>query len=479
MGRNLAPALRLWTSLQSPSGRAQVFEVPAPRLPATPWSVGALLLAIGDAMAARFGAVAVRGELAGFSRASSGHCYFTLKDAQGAGAMLRCAMFRRAAALLDFPPSEGQQVEVRGRLAVYEARGELQFVVESMQRLGAGTLYEELLRLRARLEAQGLFDPDRKRSIEPWPRAVAVVTSLNAAALRDVLTTLQRRSPQVAAVVVPAPVQGVDAPPALVAALARAGGLAGVQTILLVRGGGALEDLRAFNDERVVRAVAASPLPVICGVGHETDFTLCDLAADLRAATPTAAAELAAPSRVDALEQLAARESGWRRALQRNLDRQGQRLDQLALRLSPVASLLGEQRQRLLALERRMAVALRAQVPARLQGVERLHARLSAAGLAQLRWLQARLDAQQMRLAANDPRQVLRRGYAWVEGDDGRPLLSAAASSVGQGITAVWADGSVHARVDSINPQAVDAAPKGAVAAGARPRRRSAPRRPT
>lgn len=430
-------------------------------------------------MAARFGAVAVRGELAGFSRASSGHCYFTLKDAQGAGAMLRCAMFRRAAALLDFPPSEGQQVEVRGRLAVYEARGELQFVVESMQRLGAGTLYEELLRLRARLEAQGLFDPDRKRSIEPWPRAVAVVTSLNAAALRDVLTTLQRRSPQVAAVVVPAPVQGVDAPPALVAALARAGGLAGVQTILLVRGGGALEDLRAFNDERVVRAVAASPLPVICGVGHETDFTLCDLAADLRAATPTAAAELAAPSRVDALEQLAARESGWRRALQRNLDRQGQRLDQLALRLSPVASLLGEQRQRLLALERRMAVALRAQVPARLQGVERLHARLSAAGLAQLRWLQARLDAQQMRLAANDPRQVLRRGYAWVEGDDGRPLLSAAASSVGQGITAVWADGSVHARVDSINPQAVDAAPKGAVAAGARPRRRSAPRRPT
>ena len=218
---------------------------------------------------------------------------------------------------------------------------------------------------------------------------------------------------------------------------------------------------------------------MICGVGHETDFTLCDLAADLRAATPTAAAELAAPSCVDAREQLAARASAWRRALQRSLDRQGQRLDQLALRLSPVASLLGEQRQRLLALERRAAVALQAQVPARQQGLDRLRARLSAAGQGQLRWLQARLEAQQMRLAANDPRQVLQRGYAWVEGDDGRPLLSAASLGVGQGITAVWADGSVHAQVDAVHPKAVDAAPKVAAAAGARQRRRAAPRRPT
>ena len=453
-----------------------VFEPPAPRSSAPAWSVSALLLAIGDAMAARFGAVAVRGELAGFSRASSGHCYFTLKDPHGPGAMLRCAMFRRAAALLDFPPAEGQQVEVRGRLAVYEARGELQFVVESMQRLGAGTLYEEFLRLRARLEAQGLFDSARKRAIEPWPRAVAVVTSLNAAALRDVLTTLQRRSPQVSVVVVPSPVQGTDAPPALVAALARAGCLAGVQTLLLVRGGGALEDLWAFNDERVVRAVAASPLPVICGVGHETDFTLCDLAADLRAATPTAAAELAAPACDEALQQLASRGAAWRRALHRALDRQGQRLDQLALRLSPVAALVGEQRQRLQALERRMQVALSGQVPSRVQALDRLRVRLRAAGLGQLRWLQARLEAQQLRLAANDPHQVLQRGYAWIEDEGGRPLVSAAALSVGQGVTAVWADGSAHTRVETVNARAIDSAVKVAPESGTRSRGRAAPR---
>jgi exodeoxyribonuclease VII large subunit len=260
-------------------------------VPARPaWGVAALLLATADALAARFGAVAVRGELSGFSRAASGHCYFALKDESGAPAMLRCAMFRRAASLLDFAPGDGQKVELRGRLGVYDARGELQLVVESMQRIGAGTLYEEFLRLRARLEAQGLFDPARKRQLPRHPGALGVVTSLGAAALHDVLTTLARRAPHLRVIVYPAPVQGVDAPPAIAAALALAGQRREVEALLLVRGGGSLEDLWAFNDERVVRAIVACALPVVCGVGHETDVTLADLAADLRAPTPTAAA---------------------------------------------------------------------------------------------------------------------------------------------------------------------------------------------
>ena len=203
-----------------------------------PWGVAALLVATADILAARFGAVSVRGEISGFSRAGSGHCYFSLKDSDGASALLRCAMFRRAATLVDFTPADGHQVELRGRLGVYEARGELQLIVESMQRVGAGALYEEFLRRRARLEAEGLFDAARKRAIPAHPRGLAVVTSLGAAALRDVLTSLQRRSPQVSVVIVPSLVQGADAPAALAAALQAAGRLDGIDTVLLVRGGG-------------------------------------------------------------------------------------------------------------------------------------------------------------------------------------------------------------------------------------------------
>ncbi len=279
------------------------------------WDVQPLLLATADLLQARFGALAVRGEVSGFSRAASGHCYFALKDLAGGAALLRCAMFRRSAQLLGFDLRDGQQVELRGRLAVYEARGELQMIVEAAQRLGAGALYEEFLRLRARLQAQGLFEPQRKRPIAAWPRSLGIVTSPNAAALRDVLAALARRAPQVRVVIYPSPVQGSEAAPALAAALALAGARREADTLLLVRGGGSLEDLWAFNDERVVRAVAASPIPVVCGVGHETDVTLADLAADLRAATPTAAAELAAPSRdAEALQRLDARRARARAA---------------------------------------------------------------------------------------------------------------------------------------------------------------------
>ncbi|MBU3740557.1 MAG: exodeoxyribonuclease VII large subunit, partial [Rhodoferax sp.] len=279
------------------------------------WAVGALCQAAADALESRFNPVAVRGEIAGFSRASSGHCYFTLKDDAG---QLRCAMFRRAASLLASLPREGDQVEVRGRLAVYVPRGDLQLVVESLRPAGQGTLFEQFLQRKARLQAEGLFDPDRKRALPPWPRAIGLVTSLGAAALHDVATALQRRVPHIPVVLAPASVQGPQAPGELVAALSRLYALAappgwatqpsgagagagsalpGIDVILLVRGGGSLEDLWAFNDETLVRTVAASPVPLVCGVGHETDFTLADFVADLRAPTPTPAAELVAVPR--------------------------------------------------------------------------------------------------------------------------------------------------------------------------------------
>ena len=417
-----------------------------------PWGVAALLLATGDALAARFGAVAVRGELSGLTRAASGHWYFSLKDADGAPALLRCAMFRRAAQLVDFVPADGQQLEARGRLGVYEARGELQMVVESLQRLGAGTLYEEFLRRRARLESQGLFDVARKRPLPAWPASVGVVTSLAAAALRDVLTTLQRRAPQVRVVIYPSAVQGAEAPQDLAAALQRAGQRREVDLLLLVRGGGSLEDLWAFNDERVVRAVAASPLPVVCGVGHETDITLCDLAADLRAPTPTAAAELAAPAQADALAALRSRQAALQRVAQRALQSQGQRLDTAALRLGQPARALQAQGQRLNDLARRLGLGVRHGQEAQRREAEGLSLRLVRAAAAQLQRQRLGLDAAQHRLQAQDPQRVLQRGYAWVESADGRPVVSVRSLRPGQTVRAVWADGRARAEVLDVEP---------------------------
>ena len=286
----------------------------------TVWGVDALVLAVADLLAARWGVCAVRGEISGWSRAASGHCYFNLKDADGGTALLRCAMFRRAASLLDVVPADGQRVELRGRLGVYEPRGELQLVVESMQRAGMGALYEEFLRRKARLGAEGLFHAARKRSLPAYPRCIGVVTSLGAAALHDVLSSLARRAPHVRVVVYPSLVQGADAPAALCAAITAAARHGEADTLIVCRGGGSLEDLMAFNDERVVRALAASPVPVVCGVGHESDVTLADLVADLRAPTPTAAAELAAPQTRDCLDALEALSETLRRRVHNALE---------------------------------------------------------------------------------------------------------------------------------------------------------------
>ncbi len=420
--------------------------------PRAPWGVAALLVATADALAARFGAVAVRGELSGLTRAASGHCYFSLKDADGQPALLRCAMFRRAASMLDFMPADGQQVELRGRLGVYESRGELQMVVESMRRVGEGALYEEFLRRRARLAAEGLFDPARKRPLPPLPTALGVITSLGAAALRDVITALQRRAPQVRVVIYPALVQGAEAPAQLIAALEAAGRRAEVDAVLLVRGGGSLEDLWAFNDERLVRAIAACPLPVISGVGHETDVTLADLVADLRAPTPTAAAELAAPALVDLQAQLLSRGERAQRAVERQMQRQAQRLDALSSRLGTPARAVAAQRQALEARAQRLARAPLLTLQHRHEALRRRADHLAQALRERLRTEPLRLAAAEARLQAHDPARVLKRGYAWVQSLDGRPVVSVAGLRTGQAVRATWADGSAEAELLRIEP---------------------------
>jgi exodeoxyribonuclease VII large subunit len=442
------------------------------------WTVAALLLAVADALASRLGAVTVRGEVSGFTRAASGHCYFTLKDSDGQAALLRCAMFRRAATLLDFRPADGQQVELRGRITVYESRGELQCVVEAMSRLGDGSLYELFLKLRARLQSAGLFDAARKRPLPAWPQALGVVTSLGAAALHDVLSAIERRAPQVRVVVYPCLVQGAEAPAQIVQAIARANGRDEVDALIVCRGGGSLEDLWAFNDEAVVRAVAESRLPVVCGVGHETDVTLAELAADLRAPTPTAAAELATPLRDDALARLQAIAQALRRAVQRRLDQSAQRLDRLALQVGRPARLLDQQAARLGRLQDRQRAALVQGLLARQRRLDDLARRLTAAQQQQRQRRTEALERLALRLAAADPHQVLSRGYAWLADAAGTPVTRAAGLQVGVALTAQWADGRAAVQVQSVTAGLVDPpapAPERAAAAVRAPRRRPKP----
>ncbi|MFG6466103.1 exodeoxyribonuclease VII large subunit [Roseateles sp. BYS87W] len=416
------------------------------------WGVAGLLEAVSQSLAERFSVVMVGGEISGFMRAASGHCYFGLKDADGQAASLRCAMFRRVASMLDFAPGEGSLVEVRGRVAVYEPRGELQFVVEAMRRAGAGSLYEQFLKLRARLAAEGLFDADRKRPLPTHPRRVGVITSAAGAALHDVLTALARRAPQVEVVVYPSPVQGAEAPPALVRALQTAQARNEVEVLLLVRGGGSLEDLWAFNDERVVRAVAQCALPVICGVGHETDVTLCDLAADLRAPTPTAAAELVAPARAALLQQLDTLERNLAWRLDQRLMTLAQRLDRLALRLSRPTDALTRQRRVLDLLAQRAAAAPARRVEMQAQRLGHLAQRRTRAAHDGLLREQRRLDALQARLQALDPQHVLARGYAWLDDGQGGAVTSVQALQPGAEVRAVLADGSADMQVRRVRP---------------------------
>lgn len=419
------------------------------------WGVASLVQAVGDTLATRYGTVLVRGEISAFTRAASGHGYFVLKDESGQ-ASLRCAMFKRALSQVDFAVTEGQLVEARGQLSVYEARGELQMVVEGLQRAGAGALYEQFLKLKARLQAQGLFDAERKRPLSPWPQEIGIVTSLGAAALRDVVTTLKRRAPHVRAIIFPCLVQGAQAPEQIVNALRQAAQFRAntpdgvLDTIVLCRGGGSLEDLWSFNDERVVQAVADSPIPVVCGVGHETDFTLSDLAADLRAPTPTAAAEMVAMAQVQSLDDLETLGLALGRRLRHQFDVHAQRLDHVGLRLSRPAQVVAAQRQRLQALQTGMSQASQRQL---LLAHHRLSPSLSALsrGLQQsLHGQGQRLTLLASRLEGLAPQRVLERGYAWLGDESGRPLVSAGQVTVGQSLRVRLADGDLGVEVTDV-----------------------------
>ena len=417
------------------------------------WEVGALCRAVGDALAARFNPVSVRGEISGFSRAASGHCYFTLKDAQG---QIRCAMFKRAASSLDFAPRDGELVELQGRLGVYEQRGDLQLIVEQLQRAGQGALFEQFLRLKAQLEAEGLFDTARKRALPVLPRAIGLVTSPGAAALHDVVTALRRRVPHIPVVLMPALVQGAQAPASLCEALsklyllARSGqgleakntpNLPPIDVILLVRGGGAIEDLWAFNDATLARTIVASPVPVISGVGHETDFTIADFCADLRAPTPTAAAELVATPLREHLAALAHLAERLHEGAQRQCEQRQQRLDMAVQRLGRPSALVARQQLGLARLGQRMHQASLLKLQRLAQAQQGLEANFSHTLQQHLQQHTQRLEQAQLQLQLLDPRLVLQRGYALLHDSQGRSVTHIAQAPPGSAVRAQVMDG--------------------------------------
>jgi exodeoxyribonuclease VII large subunit len=430
------------------------------------WQVAALSRAMAEALTSRFGLLGVQGELSGFNRATSGHCYFALKDGQDpAGAQLRCAMFRSSAQRLNFEPRDGDAVELRARIDIYAPRGDMQLIVESMRRAGQGTLFEQFERLKAKLAAQGLFDAARKRSIPERPRAIGLVTSLGAAALHDVLTALQRRVPHVPVLLSPASVQGVGAPQALRQALQnlyqyneqtrREEGentlaVPPLDVILLVRGGGSLEDLWAFNDEQLAHTIAQSPVPVVSGVGHETDFTIADFCADLRAPTPTAAAELCATPRAQLLHNLNAAEQQLSHNLARRLQTDAQRLDRLSWRIGQPGQSLGRERERLALLDQRLQRAPQTALDRFLKRFEPIAVVFSSFQATKIVAMQHQLEQLETRLHAASHERTLARGYAMLTSNSGAVLTRAAQLQVGQGVQIHLQDGSAAATVNEV-----------------------------
>lgn len=370
----------------------------------------------------------VHGEVSNFSRPASGHLYFTLKDK---GASLRCVMWRNNAMRLADMPREGDALEVHGAISIYEVGGQYQLYADLIRPAGEGALFQQFLRLKARLEAEGLFDPERKRPIPEWPHRLGIVTSATGAALRDMLNTLQRRYPLLQVYLAPTPVQGVEAPPGIIAALRMLNEVVQPDVILLARGGGSIEDLWAFNDEGVAYAIAASTAPVICGVGHETDFTIADFVADLRAPTPTAAAELATPDQLELRLTLQELSERLERSVKTNLNTvrwSFTALNDRLLQYSP-RSRLQSGRQHLDELTRRAHL-----------------------GLTHYQQLQgAHLNGLRQRLAALSPKSVLQRGYAIVTTPSGQTIYSIQQVHPGDALNVRVSDGEFPVQVDSID----------------------------
>jgi exodeoxyribonuclease VII large subunit len=367
----------------------------------------------------------VEGEISNFSKASSGHWYFTLKDSK---AQLKAVMWRSNVAQHMFPPSNGESVVVHGYISVYDQRGEYQLYADELRPLGVGDLYAQFERLKAQLDAEGLFAPERKRPIHPFPKLIGVVTSSDAAAFQDVQHVLRRRFPLVEVLLSPTPVQGADAVPRIIKAIEKLQEVP-IDTLIVCRGGGSIEDLWAFNDEGVARAIAASRVPVISGVGHETDFTIADFAADLRAPTPSAAAELATPNVEDLRDNLYRAQTHLQDAIDTLLADKIEAVADIQRSLKRASPLSRVQNLR--------------------QRVDELNARLFTGQRARFVLLRERLKGRTSALNSANPKAILARGYAIVsKSADGKRVTDTQDAKPGEGITLQFADGELKARVE-------------------------------
>lgn len=369
----------------------------------------------------------VAGEISNLTRAASGHWYFSLKDAR---AQVRCVMFRNRNAYLDWIPREGDNVEARALVTLYEARGDFQLTIEALQKAGLGTLFEAFERLKKKLDLEGLFDPARKRPLPAFPHQIGIVTSPDAAALRDVLTTLRRRMPSTPVIIYPTPVQGRGAAEKIAAAISTAGDRDECDVLIVCRGGGSMEDLWQFNEEIVARAIASSPIPVVSGVGHETDFTIADFAADLRAPTPTAAAEMVAPERAALLQRL----TQWHLQLRRRID-----------------NLISQRMQQLDYLSRRLLSPMQ-QVAQRKVHIDQLALRIHMAMARQLSQRQQQIVQLEQNLLHLNPRAVLERGYAFVQTESGEIVRDSAELHQDQRLQLSFARGGAQVQVTTIKP---------------------------
>jgi len=421
-----------------------------------------------------FGSLWLEAEISNFARPASGHWYFSLKDAS---AQVRCAMFKQRNMLAAFTPRDGQKVLVRARIGLYEPRGEYQLLVDHMEDAGLGALKRQFEELTAKLAAEGLFAAERKRALPRLPKRIGVITSPTGAAIRDIVHVLARRFPAAAVLIYPVPVQGAQAAAEITAAVALAGRRGECDVLILARGGGSLEDLWAFNDEALARAIVASPIPIVSGVGHEIDFTIADFAADVRAPTPSAAAEIVVPDAHEWLKTVRTLGARLQQAMRRRLNDGRERLRWLmgrAALVSPAARLT-QQMQSLDDLEQRLTRGMRQRLTemrsdfverrgllwqlspiARIRdGAQRhqgLAARLSAAQLQQLRHARERLIPLVRTLQAVSPLATLDRGYAIVSRMDGVILRDSAQAPPGTIVEARLAAGKIRAKVEDPSP---------------------------